>query len=348
MRRWIGAGVLAAVAIGGAACGGGGSDVEATRDGAPATGAALAEAATRTSDAGTGRVEVTMRLTAGLSDVGPGAVELTGSGAFDTQAQRSSMALALDGVLGMLGNGGDAGADAEGGAVETVTDGDVVYVRAPAMGVLVDGGDRWIRLDPDELAAEADARGIDPSMVEDLDQLASPMPVLDPAALLDWLTAAGAEVTVVGAERVNGVDTTHQRATLELGDLAERLDPEARSELERSMAHLGGSADALLDTPLPVDVYVDDGGLVRRVVLTLAYGSEATAGAPGSSGSGGAGIGGGIDDLFGDLSMTVTVDYLDLGEPVDIAVPDRADTVGVGDLMDELALSQPSTTTTGG
>ncbi|MEZ5133680.1 MAG: hypothetical protein R2699_01110 [Acidimicrobiales bacterium] len=347
MRRWIGAGVLAAVAIGGAACGGGGSDVEATRDGAPATGAALAEAATRTSDAGTGRVEVTMRLTAGLSDVGPGAVELTGSGAFDTQAQRSSMALAMDGVLGMLGNGEGDGEDGGAGvAFETVTDGAVVYVRSPASGVVIDGGDRWVRLDPDELAAEADARGADPSIVEDLDQLAAPMPVLDPAALLDWLTAAGAEVTVVGAERVNGVDTTHQRATLELGDLAQRLDPEARTELERSTANLSGSAGALLDTPLPVDVYVDDEGLVRRVVLTLGFGDEATTGAPGSAGSGGAGIGGGIDDLFGDLSMTITVDYLDLGEPVDIVVPDRADTVGVGDLMDEL--TQPSTTTTGG
>lgn len=66
--------------------------------------------------------------------------------------------------------------------------------------------------------------------------------------------------------------------------------------------------------PIPVDVWIDDEGLVRRVQLVVAAGSGADA-----------------------IEVRQTVELWDVGEPVEIEVPAEGEVIDVGELIEQFA-----------
>jgi hypothetical protein len=81
----------------------------------------------------------------------------------------------------------------------------------------------------------------------------------DPTQILEFLEPGG-EVETVGEEPLFGTETTHYRATVSVGQLVDNAPANVQQAVRASgMVHEG-------DT-LPVDVWVDDAGMMRRIDL---------------------------------------------------------------------------------
>jgi hypothetical protein len=130
----------------------------------------------------------------------------------------------------------------------------------------------------------------------------------DLRSTLETLRGASGEPDVVGTEQVRGVETTHYRVTVDLAKALEEAPESARAALEQ----MGGAGD-LEGAEMDVDVWIDADGLPRRQSMDMAnlFGSMG----------------------MGDTSVTMTIEYFDFGEAVDIVVP-SPDEVTPFDLTD--------------
>lgn len=163
-------------------------------------------------------------------------------------------------------------------------------------GVVVDGGTVYSQLGPmaealgrapeDWVSAPlADVAGS--GAVADNDTLAL---ALDPLGSLDLLLRPVVEIGLVGRDDIGGAATDHLRASLDLtGGAGAAPDP---GSFEGRLLAAG------LDR-LPVDVWVDATGALRRLRLTV----------------------------DGPASLTTRFDVYDLGADVEVAVPDPGDVV---------------------
>lgn len=116
----------------------------------------------------------------------------------------------------------------------------------------------------------------------------------DPRAMLEQLGDV-ASVEEVGADEIRGVSVTHFRGALDIPSAmrAQGATQDDIDKLEQQLAQIGE------DVTATVDVFIDENGLAHRTVMNMAAG-----------------------DVF---EMTMTMDLLDFGAPVDITVPDPAD-----------------------
>jgi hypothetical protein len=81
----------------------------------------------------------------------------------------------------------------------------------------------------------------------------------DPSQMLEYLQATS-EVEALGEDTVRGVDTTHYEARIQLDRVADRVSPEAARAL-RQLTQGGGIKE------IPLEVWVDDESLVRRLTM---------------------------------------------------------------------------------
>jgi hypothetical protein len=113
---------------------------------------------------------------------------------------------------------------------------------------------------------------------------------------LETLRGTSGEPEVIGAEDVRGVETTHYRVTIDLAKALDKAPESARAAIEQ----LGGGVD-LAGAEMDMDIWIDAEGLPRRQSMDMG------------------GVLGSLD--LGEASATVTIEYFDFGEPVDIQVP---------------------------
>jgi hypothetical protein len=118
--------------------------------------------------------------------------------------------------------------------------------------------------------------------------------------LLDLLKDQADSFTEVGQESVRGVDTTHYTAVLDV----ERLAQQHASGLDAPSVTSG--IEKLAGTTATFDVWIDGDNLVRKLVV---HGGSAQG------------------------TATVTVEFHDFGQPVDVSVPADADTVDITALV---------------
>jgi len=178
---------------------------------------------------------------------------------------------------------GQASLEISGGQVSTSIDevikGWTVYVRSPLFGNVLPEGAHWASLDLKQLGSKY---GID------LGQLSQ----VSPTGSLSALKKAGS-VHELGRARINGVSTTHYEAVIDLDKL-----PGGTSLAKQ--AHVSA---------VPIDVWIDGRGLMRRMVL-----SEAV-------------------NVNGQSAATrITMDLSNFGEPVHVTVPDPGDTADLTSL----------------
>jgi hypothetical protein len=193
--------------------------------GGSASGSDIARAATKSARAGS--------LEADFAISGRG-LEGSGSGVFNTGGKRA-------GQLSMK-----VTASGRQIPVDTIVTGDVFYMRSPVFAQAVTEGKQWIKLD---LAALAEQRGIDLSSLLD----ASPTPTNALAYL-----AGASDVEKVGSESVQGAKATHYEVTVDLQRAASHANGSVRKSLERVLSQ------SRIKT-LPLDVWVDESGYIRRV-----------------------------------------------------------------------------------
>jgi hypothetical protein len=277
--------VLTAGAVLLTACGGGlgGAGIaDRQKVSVVATPEALVQAASQTAAAHTGRFEMTIATSVAGHDA-----HLDATGAFDADQHLYSLSMDFSSLLSSLGGtGGSDGSSDLGGMfsslfkspLEIVATSDTIYIKFPFIAQLLGAGTEWISVESDKAPT------------------ASSLDSADPTAFLDFVRGAGGQVTTVGREQVRGVDTTHMQATITLSGALDQAPAAERDEVQKAIDELGPEAKNLLDTPLPIDVFIDDNGMVRRIGMTIDLGNRAG-------------------------SVAVTVDFFDFGADVGIAVP---------------------------
>lgn len=243
-----------------AGCGGGtGTAVS----GEPISFEQLSRAATSSAEATSGRFGFSFEMTM------PGTEKpfaFAGEGAFDARSERaelsfdfSSFAELLGGLFsGFAGPGAKAPdfGDPSAWRIDAVQDGDVVYMRFPAMASELPAGKSWVRMDAGETAK---AQGFNFTQLEDVTSI-------DPRKMLEFLRAASGGIETVGTEELRGAETTHYRATVDLAEYEKLVPADKREELRSMMGEMveqSGLAE------FPVDVWLDDHGLVRQVVMSF-------------------------------------------------------------------------------
>ena len=195
--------------------------------------------------------EVVRRAVAASRDAGPAAVTVlnrTSSGGQDVDVTG-------DGVLDLGARTADVGVDLPslGGRVRVLFVGGVLYAALPPqIAGLVGGGRPWVSVNVDRLAQA---------------QLGAPLSQLgvsptNPADQLAWLQAVRDDARLVGPEAIDGTPTTHYAAVVDLDRVPAAQDPAQRPAIDRLKTRLGTAM-------LPVDVWIDPQGRLRRVSQTV-------------------------------------------------------------------------------
>jgi hypothetical protein len=225
---------------------------------------AVALAASKTTETGTYKADTTASM-----EVSGQSVEMQGTGEFDSKAQRGHMSF----ITSIAGQKLD---------MEMVFAIPVVYIRYPA-GLLpgVPEGKPWVKLDLEKLGRQA---GLDLGQLMQAGQS-------DPSQGLQYLKGAE-DIEAVGDEEVRGVQTTHYTGLVDLRRLAEE-DPALKESTDQLIEQTG-------ITRIPVEVWIDDDGLVRRMKQTM------------HAAAGGQGI---------PMDMTTTTELYDFGTDVSVEEP---------------------------
>lgn len=235
---------------------------------------AVLQAGAKTRAAKSARIRFTAKFLGG-----PASGTMTGEGAFAGRRGRMSM------DLGGLGNGELTG------RIEAIFDGLVFYMKfPPQIAEQLPGGKTWVKFD---LAQLGKAQGID---FEQLMQLSGS----GPSQSLELLRAASPDFAAVGDEEVRGLETTHYRGTVDLEKVAEQAPANARESYRRIIELTG-------QRRIPVDVWIDDAGLTRRVRYE--------------------------QKLPGGSSMEITQELYDFGVQVDVEPPPAVEVVDLTELL---------------
>lgn len=281
MRQGRGAVVAAALAVAvavvAAGCGGGSGSSSSKGLLDP-----VSAAATKTENAGAARIR--FRMVMGGKGLRGQTIRLGGTGAVD--GNDAVMNIELGSMLSQIEKGlspakklalGAALGNASMKEIIVKQNGDdVIYLRIPFLSSQIPGHKQWLKLDISKLGKSA---GIDMSKLMSGSQF-------QPTDALSMLEAEGAAVQKVGPATIGGVATTKYHVVI---DVAKELRAKGlTSPLFKGMAGRPKT--------IPANVWIDDGGLVRRV--QLAYGL------PG-----------------GAARLNMTMDLYDYGAQVDIAAP---------------------------
>jgi hypothetical protein len=273
-------GVVAALATGAVALSG---------CGASATLDPVAQAAEVTSRQAGARISLSVQFS---SPELPSGFGITASGYIATRQRAETLNMSFTGVPGLSSASGS-------GSAQLVFLYPVLYMNMPALAGHLPEGKTWMEIDLSK-AAQAAGAGSD---LSSLDQF-------DPSQYLSYLRASSGSVVPVDKETVNGALTTHYRVSLEVSHIVEHLPGEQQAAAKAALEKLGVSGS------IPVDVWVDAQGRVRREVLSF---GGAGSGAGASSGAGETGTG--ASGAATGLSGTVTVDFLSFGTVPPVAAP---------------------------
>ena len=198
----------------------------------------VAEAATKTADAKSMRIE--MRMTIAGSGLGSKPVVVTTRGI--AAGDRSAMRMRMPAVDGL-----------DLGDFEVRADGLVLYLRMPFLQAAAPQLKPWIKID---------LREVGKNLGLDLDALLELGRQTDPTKALDFLKAAG-DVEELGRATVRGVETTRYEAVIDLERYADELERngggKAASTLIRKAIEVTGKST------MPIEVWIGDDSLVRRM-----------------------------------------------------------------------------------
>ncbi len=254
----------------------------------PAAAATLRAAPDAAAEAGTASFRMVMELSVqGI----PLTVEATG--AFDTDNQRMSMEMDMGAMLDEIASStGETVPEGFDEPMRFVADGSTMYVQSPLFDV-AGGPGGWLSISSEDLGSGSAGLGS-----------------YDPSTFLESLRGVKGGPEVVGTEEIDGVETTHYTATLDLRQAVEEAPDDQRALIEAQLGQLGAAEIA-------VDAWIDGDGLPRRLRMDM------------GSMFGALGLGAGTDAVM-------TMDFFDYGVPVDIRVPSPDEVTPFTDVMGTL------------
>ncbi|HET7485984.1 MAG TPA: hypothetical protein VFJ64_11505 [Solirubrobacterales bacterium] len=230
----------------------------------------IAEAAARTQEQPGSRIAMRgiYAMPAGHS------MTMHGSGLYNARTGRSRLAmeLTIPGLASPL-------------RFDAVADKQTMYMRSRVFTAELPPGDRWL----------ATQMGLGNSAQTSLASNSGS------EGQLEMLRAAGGKVEDLGEETVRGVATTRYRGTIDLNRYADLLREEGKPTGAREYEQLVKSMPA----PVPVEAWLDDGGLVRRMRMVMDI--PTSAGAP-------------------TMKMDLTMEFFDFGIAPKVDLPPANET----------------------
>ena len=229
MRRVLFAAQLTALVVGLVGCGGDTLSLDP-----------VADAATKTANSGSSRIEFTMAIKFARESI-----ELNGSGVSDYRRSRGSLTYQMD-IPGL----GEV-------RIDLRVVGTKMFMRLPdGLGAGLTNGKEWLGFDVGKPLKQAGLGNFDFTRQQ------------DPAQALRYLRAASTDVREAGSAEVKGVETTRYLGRLDFRKALEvGLDELGLSAADRERAREG--METLLDQvgsdSVPFEVFVDGDGLVRRM-----------------------------------------------------------------------------------
>jgi hypothetical protein len=248
----------------------------------------IARAAEVTSQQEGARISLTTQFSSAA--LPGGGFKLTASGYIDERDRSGEMSMNLSDLPGAstLPGGG-------AGTVQMIFQYPVIYMNIPFLAGQLPEGKTWMKLD---LTKAASAAGIELSQLSSLNET-------NPTQFLEYLRASSGSVTDVGRETLDGVPTTHYRANLPLSSILARVPASQQAAAKAALEKLG---DAGVASGIPVDVWVDTQGRVRRMQLSIA------ASVP-------AGTASGVAGAATTMGGTITIDLTSYGHVPPIVPP---------------------------
>ena len=208
----------------------------------------VARAAQATSHVGGAHIALIARVdAAGLA----APFTMSGTGFFNYRSREGMLSLQMSGLPASAATALPAGPL----EMEELFKSSAIYVGSPLFAGKLPGGARWMKLD---LGRFGQALGFN------LEQLAGGQS--NPAQFLEYLKASGGTVAIVGHEHVRGVATTRYRGEINLQKAADVVPSSNRDQLRKALSKLAEQTGV---SSLPVEVWVDAQGLVRRMSLAL-------------------------------------------------------------------------------
>lgn len=193
----------------------------------------VAHAADRTASAGSSRMAMEMSM--GMAG---DRFYVTAEGAFDYARGRGSLTMDMSQLAALNPSAPELP------RLQLLVEGTTAWMRVPAFLSPSTGGKSWVRM---ELGSSAGSLG------------AAQQP--DPSQMLETLRGISGSVDEVGETRVRGVETTHYRANVDLDKALAEAPARERAQTKTALEMFGGQKK------MPVDVYIDDAGRVRRMEL---------------------------------------------------------------------------------
>jgi hypothetical protein len=193
----------------------------------------VAEAAERTSAEPGGSIET--EITYGVAGASK-SVAATGSGIFDSHSGHARIELSVP------------GADGSPVKVESVGNEKKTFVSSRILSAELPPGKEWLGMEP--------LLGQDPTTAFSAGGGAK--------GSLEMLRAVGGDIERIGEEAVRGESTTQYKGTIDLSQAARKFA--ARGDA--TLAHLYRQIASRIAEPIPVEVWIGVGGLVRRERLT--------------------------------------------------------------------------------
>jgi hypothetical protein len=206
-------------------------------------------------------------------------ITLTGEGAFNFKANEGGLEMSMAGFPSSV----TARLSSSDLQMHELFKAGSLYVGSPLFAGTLPTGVKWMRLD---LARIQQAIGLDPSSLMNGGT--------DPTALLRYLKASGGS-HLVSHELVRGVPTARYTGTIDLLKAAESQPSSDPAKLRAAFAQLIAQSGS---RNLPVSVWIDSRGLVRKMSLTMSVGVGAQR-----------------------SDVALSVEYFDFGATPSIAVP---------------------------
>jgi hypothetical protein len=257
----------------------------------------LVDAASATTEAGSARIAFKGASRAGL----PEPLEIRGDGVVDNSNRVGQLEFDFGSLAEQLPQGGQLRPEDLAG--EVIFEGFVFYMRFPVLSRLLEGGKEWVRFDLEEISKQ---QGIDLSQFTQFGQA-------DPNQALQYLRAVSGEVEDKGREDVRGVPTTHYEAQVDLRKFPDVLPEDqreaARESVDGLIEQLGGEAE------LPMEVWIDDDGLIRRQRFEFEFKPE--------QGS--------------EFSFSYDLELYDFGVEVDVEPPPDDETADFSEIVQQAA-----------
>ncbi len=206
----------------------------------------VAEAAEATSHQHGAQVAISGSIDLGQAS---GPISLSGGGYFNFGSTEGELTMAMNGLPEGIG------VTSNGLSITELFKSGSLYMSSPAFDGKLPGGARWMKLD---LSAFEQAVGVNPTSLTSGDS--------NPEEYLKLLTAGGATFSTAGEEVLRGVRTTRYNGTI---DLLKAAEAEASNPALARSAYAAIANQTGLHS-IPMSVWVDGHGLVRKLAMDMA------------------------------------------------------------------------------